>query len=39
LSKKSLMYWRSVSPCSYLTITRSMHVTEHPMAPAKFLVN
>jgi hypothetical protein len=39
LSKKHCMYWHSVSPCSCLTIARSMWVPEHPMAPANLLVN
>jgi hypothetical protein len=33
LSKKHRMYLRSVSPCSYFTIARSMRVAKHPMDP------
>jgi hypothetical protein len=39
LSKKRRMYLRSVSPCSYFTIARSMRVPERAMAPVKLLVN
>jgi hypothetical protein len=39
LSKKLRKYWRNFSPCSCLTIAKSMRVPEHPMAPVKLLVN
>jgi hypothetical protein len=39
LSKKRRMYWHGVSPCSCLTIARSMRVLKCPMAPKKLLVN
>jgi hypothetical protein len=33
LIEKRRMYLRSVSPCSYFTIARSMQVPERPMHP------
>jgi hypothetical protein len=39
MSKKRRMYLRRVSPCSCLTMARSMRVPDRPMAPAKLLVN